>query len=148
MQAYVADLTMSQMSRIEFDKSRPTLGRNMIGVILWSDPAAQKAVIWCEDQGDLAYLSAEGVSALPDTFFDVGDMVEFTGRTERSVRKVETVRRLQQNWGTALAQGLGQSQPPQRPRVDVKGSAEIIPFRIGPATRTAPMPPQRRQRQG
>ena len=28
----------------------------MIGVVIWSSEASQKAVIWCEDQGPLAYL--------------------------------------------------------------------------------------------
>ncbi|MDO5643655.1 MAG: hypothetical protein Q4G26_14880 [Paracoccus sp. (in: a-proteobacteria)] len=28
----------------------------MIGVVIWSSEESQKAVIWCEDQGPLAYL--------------------------------------------------------------------------------------------
>lgn len=28
----------------------------MIGVVIWSNEANRKAVIWCEDQGPLAYL--------------------------------------------------------------------------------------------
>ncbi|MFD1795311.1 hypothetical protein FQV27_08780 [Paracoccus aurantiacus] len=28
----------------------------MIGVVIWSSEATSKAVIWCEDQGPLAYL--------------------------------------------------------------------------------------------
>ena len=27
----------------------------MFGVVLWADPVDRKAVIWCEDHGDLAY---------------------------------------------------------------------------------------------
>ncbi|MEX0370647.1 MAG: hypothetical protein AB3N09_08455 [Tateyamaria sp.] len=120
----------------------------MIGVILWSDPTARKAVIWCEDQGDLAYLSPSASPDLPDTFFDVGDMVEFDGRTERNMRKVERVRRLDQNWGNALAQGLGSLNAAQKSGVAVSDSAEIIPFRVTPATRPVPVAPVRRQRQG
>lgn len=29
----------------------------MYGVILWSDEITQKAVIWCEDHGRLAYFN-------------------------------------------------------------------------------------------
>ena len=29
----------------------------MLGVVLWSDVSDRKAVIWCEDQGDLAYVN-------------------------------------------------------------------------------------------
>ena len=27
----------------------------MYGIVLWSDRSERQAVIWCEDQGDLAY---------------------------------------------------------------------------------------------
>lgn len=47
----------------------------MIGVVLWRDVDAAKAVIWCEDQGDLAFFSA---SASAGTFdICVGDWVSF-----------------------------------------------------------------------
>ena len=120
----------------------------MIGVILWSDPAAKKAVIWCEDQGDLAYLSPSDAPALPDVFFEVGDMVEFADRTERNLRKVQSVRRLNQNWGTALADGLVNMNAPKRARVDVSDSAEIIPFRLSPATCPISVTTERQQRRG
>ena len=31
----------------------------MYGVILWSDQTAQRAVIWCEDHGKLAYFNRQ-----------------------------------------------------------------------------------------
>jgi hypothetical protein len=50
----------------------------MYGVILWSDPDVRKAVIWCEDQGYLAYYEApEETRNLPQEFFDAGDYIEF-----------------------------------------------------------------------
>lgn len=46
---------------------------DMIGVVLWGDADAAKAVIWCEDQGDLAFYSG---SADQDAFdICVGDWV-------------------------------------------------------------------------
>ena len=147
MQAYVADLTMSQMSRIEFDEACPTLGRAMIGVILWSDPANEKAVIWCEDHGDLAFLSRVECAALPDDFFDVGDIVDFEVVTERNVRRVHRAKRLQQYLGKPLVDSLTRSPAPHQPQVDVSDSAEIIPFRLNPATRPMPVArPQQRRR--
>lgn len=148
MQATVTDLTMSQMSRIEFDKRCPTLGREMIGVILWSDPTAEKAVIWCEDHGDLAFLSRQECAELPDAFFDVGDMVEFDVFAERNVRKVNSVSRLPQNVGRALTDGLERTRQPQRARVDVTDSAEIIPFRLTAAQRPTPVAAAHQRRRG
>ncbi len=31
----------------------------MMGVVLWSDQQVGKAVIWCEDQGKLAYVTGD-----------------------------------------------------------------------------------------
>lgn len=47
----------------------------MIGMVLWSDAAAGKAVIWCEDQGDLAFYTHRG--ACEDCELGVGDWVSF-----------------------------------------------------------------------
>lgn len=50
----------------------------MYGVILWSDPDVRKAVIWCEDSGNLAYYEApDNPRIMPQEFFDTGDYVEF-----------------------------------------------------------------------
>jgi len=50
----------------------------MFGVILWADSASRKAVIWCEDQGDLAYLdAAPRIDDVCTLFFETGDYVEF-----------------------------------------------------------------------
>lgn len=50
----------------------------MYGVILWSDPHVKKAVIWCEDQVNLAYYEApEQLKSAETCFFDAGDYVEF-----------------------------------------------------------------------
>lgn len=147
MQANVTDLVMSEMSRIEFDKTCLTLGRAMIGVILWSDPTTEKAVIWCEDHGDLAFLSRDECASLPEAFFDVGDMVEFDAFAERNLRKVRRARLLQQSHDTALPDSLHQIRHEKRALVDVTDSAEIIPFRLHPKARPTPAGmPQRMRR--
>jgi hypothetical protein len=47
----------------------------MIGIVLWRDITVGKAVIWCEDQGDLAFYTHPGTF---DTFeICVGDWVLF-----------------------------------------------------------------------
>ena len=60
----------------------------MIGVILWSDTQERKAVVWCEDQGDLAFLGGG------DTRFDhlgqleAGDILEFDVEVDGNFRRV------------------------------------------------------------
>lgn len=50
----------------------------MYGVILWSNSDDRKAVIWCEDQGHLAYYEDElPTDGGTGAFFDAGDYVEF-----------------------------------------------------------------------
>ncbi|MBY5932854.1 hypothetical protein KUV51_07570 [Tateyamaria omphalii] len=119
----------------------------MIGVILWSDPAKAKAVIWCEDHGDLAFLSADDCPTLPDVFFDVGDIVEFDVFAEKNIRKVHRAKRLQQTFGKPLVDSLTHTGRRTEPQVDVADSAEIIPFRLTPAMRPLPAAqPQQRRR--
>ncbi|WP_299374384.1 hypothetical protein [uncultured Tateyamaria sp.] len=146
MQAYVADFTMYYMSIIEFDDTRPTLGRKMIGVILWSDAADQKAVIWCEDQGDLAFLANPEPQAQCDAFFAVGDVVEFDVQTDRNMRLANNAIRVRQNQGPTLTDGLltlaGESP------AEMTETAEIIPFRIDHATRPLPGALPQQQRRG
>lgn len=98
----------------------------MIGVILWRDVVETKAVIWCEDQGDLAYFSGTESTAGDLESLKVGDVVQFdvaiTGQTRRAVN----VFRLIDNWGTALGSVLGQL--PQEATADASSKAKVIPF--------------------
>src|SRR5690606_10362874 len=48
----------------------------MIGVILWSSPTREKAVIWCEDHGALAYLQGKENLVIPAEWPEAGDLVE------------------------------------------------------------------------
>jgi hypothetical protein len=120
----------------------------MIGVILWSDHAAEKAVIWCEDHGDLAFLSRSDCKTMPNTFLNVGDMVDFDVFTERNVRKVQRVERLPQSFGRTLTNTLDGNRTAHKPRVAVSDSAEIIPFRLNPATHPLPATAQTHRRRG
>jgi len=99
----------------------------MIGVILWSNTADQKAVIWCEDQGDLAFLSASDSVMLPDPFFEVGDVVEFDVRTQRNLRLASNPNRLEQHWGKTVSDGLRSISTLHKDAVS--SSAKVIPFR-------------------
>jgi len=60
----------------------------MYGVVLWSEPYVKKAVIWCEDQGNLAYYDAGDTLCEPShSFFEAGDYVEFDVSMDRDLRR-------------------------------------------------------------
>jgi hypothetical protein len=62
--------------------------QNMFGVVLWSDAAARKAVIWCEDQGELAFYTP-GEGCIHDgPMFDAGDLIRFDVIVQQNVRTV------------------------------------------------------------
>ena len=105
----------------------------MIGIILWSDATDRKAVIWCEDQGDLAYFSDPDLIYTCDTFFDVVDVVEFEAKTQRNMRLAVNPRWIKQNAGTTLADGL-RAVAMMQDHV-VSNTAEVIPFHAEPAPR-------------
>lgn len=78
----------------------------MIGVVLWSDPTDQKAVFWCEDQGDLAYYTSAPDDEDHHALFNAGDMVLFDVSVEKNYRKARNPRLIQENACTGLQSSL------------------------------------------
>lgn len=64
----------------------------MIGVIVWSSAAKSKAVIWCEDQGALAYLHGAGKLVQGHEWPEAGDMVELETEVQNGLRHAFNVR--------------------------------------------------------
>ncbi|MEM9576715.1 MAG: hypothetical protein AAF999_06845 [Pseudomonadota bacterium] len=97
----------------------------MLGVILWSDAADGKAVIWCEDQGDLAYLNAKDDVLQAGDFFDAGDLVQFDMEVSQSIRRANNLRLVIEKAGTQLPNMLREgAEPPERQQEGVK----VLPF--------------------
>ena len=95
----------------------------MIGVILWSDEEERKAVVWCEDQGDLAFLDNSATPSGSQCFFDVGDIVRFDLCLEANLRKAHNAHLLEDQTephGGPLQPGL----------MNARKTAKIIPFRM------------------
>lgn len=78
----------------------------MIGVVVWSNEKRGKAVIWCEDQGALAYLEGVGNLAAGAGWPVAGDLVEMESVVEGGLRLARAVRLLSQGAGAALPQAL------------------------------------------
>jgi cold shock CspA family protein len=105
----------------------------MLGVVLWTDQTEGKAVIWCEDQGKLAYLTGDQAALCADMNLQAGDMVSFSLRMDKRLRFAENLSLIEENSHVGLADALRpeqQAAPAQgttEPLMDQ--GAEIIPFR-------------------
>ncbi|MCJ8336190.1 MAG: hypothetical protein MJH10_18475 [Epibacterium sp.] len=127
----------------------------MIGVVVWTDQTFERAVIWCEDQSDLAYFVRSdqtleegkcqhpGDTTAPIESVRKGDMVLFDCYYEGTHRMVKNLRLLAEESHPLLAEYLqadaGEEQVGQpRPvasehSLENEGetSAEILPFVCG-----------------
>ncbi len=99
--------------------------KSMYGVVIWANADQHKAIIWCEDQGDLAYYTKDCASALDGMSLDPGDLIHFDMRLERSLRMVDNPQRVESASHVGLASSLTEtnSQPTHTTR---KASAENI----------------------
>lgn len=61
-------------------------GKEMYGVVLWSDDTERKAVIWCEDHGNLAYYTQADANPVQDLKLDAGDLIQFDMSEVRQMR--------------------------------------------------------------
>ncbi|UOA31528.1 hypothetical protein DSM110093_01297 [Sulfitobacter sp. DSM 110093] len=103
----------------------------MIGVVLWSDNSAGKAVFWCEDHGDLAYYEEPIVEIGGGSGFDTGDMVQFDISVHRKLRIAGNPRLVQENAGEHLPDALRSDTIPAKALNRTEKSrktAQIIPF--------------------
>ena len=105
----------------------------MLGVVLWSDSTENKAVIWCEDHGELAYFNGECGTVLEGTGLDAGDLVQFDMELKSELRLARHMRCVEQGAYAGLHEGLVRAQtskpkePEKRKRAKVWG-VDIIPF--------------------
>ncbi|SNR42748.1 hypothetical protein [Puniceibacterium sediminis] len=79
---------------------------NMFGVVLWTDTAEKKAVIWCEDHGNLAFYSGEDHSAVEGVSLDAGDLIQFDMNEESNLRLARNPQLVGQSQYVGIAQSL------------------------------------------
>lgn len=72
----------------------------MIGVVVWSDRSKNRAVIWCEDQGDLAFYRTDSQDA-PD--LRDGDCVTFKVEQDGELRHAKDLTLLEEETHPALS---------------------------------------------
>lgn len=106
----------------------------MYGVVLWSDRAQDRAVIWCEDHGDLAFFCGDG-SASPDTpEIEAGDLVAFDLDEGRGMRLAQRPRLVAQDSHPTLTHDLKQAS---RDIGSLPDTRTDLPQRADPAEMSA-----------
>jgi len=100
----------------------------MSGVVLWSNENQQKAVIWCEDQGDLAFYLQEQCQALVD--LHEGDVICFDLTLPQNRRMVVNPMVLEEEKCTGLVESLFAAQTKVAASLrPTQHSAQILPFK-------------------
>ena len=78
----------------------------MCGVVLWSSVDEGRAVIWCEDQGNLAFYKAMDRDAHGGAALDPGDLIEFDLDDADDHRIASNPRLLVEDHAPRIAHGL------------------------------------------
>ncbi|NIZ62895.1 hypothetical protein DL239_18165 [Sedimentitalea sp. CY04] len=99
----------------------------MHGVVLWSDESQNKAVIWCEDQGDLAFYSQK--KPLETVDLHEGDLICFDLTLHQNCRMAENLQVLEHSASVGLVKSLttAQVESASKPISD-QNSAQVISF--------------------
>ncbi|MBS0122717.1 hypothetical protein [Thetidibacter halocola] len=101
------------------------MGEHMYGVVLWADKSDNKAVIWCEDHGNLAYYYDPECSLHDGGAIDAGDLIQFDLREESECRRARNLRRVSSGFAPELPTRLKVDQPRHAPQPE----STVIPFR-------------------
>ncbi|MBU2982712.1 hypothetical protein KO498_12925 [Lentibacter algarum] len=108
----------------------------MYGVVLWSDTIDKKAVIWCEDHGDLAYYVGSETSIFDGPQLDAGDLVHFQVSDGEQMRLAQNPELVSECHAPALAKNLravmddASSQQAAPVRAPVDRAQNVVPFRL------------------
>lgn len=99
----------------------------MIGVILWSNAAKEKAVIWCEDHGALAYLQGAENLLVLDSWPEAGELVELEVEMIHELRYARSVSLVSGNRRSGLPgllRDIGEKTAGSRPVLRVISNRE------------------------
>ena len=87
----------------------------MYGVVIWSDQLKNRAVIWCEDHGDLAYFRGDSAGAEVSEI-GPGDLVEFDLAASDGLRLADAPRLVAPKSHPHIARALKRATPAPAPR--------------------------------
>lgn len=104
----------------------------MIGVVVWSSAAKEKAVIWCEDHAALAYLQGRENLSAAGSWPEPGDLVELETDIEGALRHARRVTMLSEQEFAHLPRMLRASDPSAGPHLRLVSSGEAAEPRDEP----------------
>lgn len=115
----------------------------MYGAVLWSDRCNGRALIWCEDHGNLAFFNSDADNDVDDLTFEEGDLVRFKVRDGQGMRLAFEVTVVSAEEYPSLAAGLrtAASAPRESNCGTPDGQAgrgKIVPFDPGAKDRDRP----------
>ena len=80
----------------------------MDGIIIWSDPSRDKAIVWCSDHSDLAYIVSRrdmlGFAQMPER----GTLISFNSEIIQGQRRCRSVVAIDHKCAPDLAHALKQ----------------------------------------
>lgn len=118
----------------------------MIGIVLWSDETLNKAVIWCDDQGDLAFFTNKSGTGFQK--LNPGDWVEFDLTLSGNFRIAENLSVLLEQGSPDLADRLSAAAGcDDAPAAAGQGGGSVVPFPLQAAEKrraSAPLQASRR----
>lgn len=108
----------------------------MIGVVVWSSEAREKAVIWCEDHAALAYLQGRENLARSGHWPAPGDLVELVGELVGNLRHARRVSLMNEQGCSQLPDLLRASAAPAQAPAD-QPRLRLVAANSHPATADA-----------
>lgn len=103
----------------------------MYGAVLWADRCTNRALIWCEDHGELAFFEGEPASFTDTSTFEEGDLVAFKIRNGRGMRLAYEMKVVASEEYPGLARNLRCASPEGYTGIACEPSApdsNILPF--------------------
>ena len=107
--------------------------RQMFGVVLWSDEAENKAVIWCEDHGNLAFYTQTEAAGVADLSIDAGDLIQFDLREHQQMRFARNLKLVSEDQFPTIADtltGVRNRLNGGSGRFDRRAGGNIIPMEM------------------
>ena len=86
----------------------------MVGVVVWADARDSRAVVWCEDQGHLAFYRGADQSMHEGLALDPGDLIQFDLHEGQERREVNNPRLLGAGVAPQLAERLKEYVKPAK----------------------------------
>ena len=81
----------------------------MFGVVLWSDEIKKRAVVWCDDHGDLAFYRRDTRARDSSMPFAAGDLIQFDLKEAAAMRIVSKPRVVERESYPTLTEDLRQA---------------------------------------